>query len=557
MKIKLDYYYDFEELDAVLRSASASLPDVCRMETIGTTREGRPVRLLTVTDFSTGPSGDKPGYYIEACTHSEEYCGTNMALGVLKTLLEGAAAQDAGILQILKDVAFYIVPRVNPDGVETVMKTGLIGVSNGKYSFEEKQPWPGLYQTDLDGNGVVAQMRVPDPDGEWKISERDPRLMSLRKPDETGGQYYRLYPEGLIRGDEDGFAIPLPNDVNLNRNYPIHWQPEGLQYGACELPLSEPETRAVAEFILAHPNIAMVMAYHTNAGAIMRPFGSMNDSNFKGNDLKLYKVLGAIGTEETGYQVMSTFGDFTPPGSRIRGGSLTDFTFDGLGIPSFTLELWNIYDAAGVERPKEFHFASKDEEKEEALLAWSDRELGEKGYLPWKEFDHPQLGKVEIGGWDWIRTERNPPEHFLPGMAEKVGAFTLRLAKTLPHLAIRKMEAHRLAEDYYEVSAVVRNSGFLPTYLTAQAKAMKTDGAVGFSLTAADGTLEVVLCDAKEDLGHLEGRFGRDAEWSRDRAMWDPSERSVHWVVKTDAKELVLTAFSPKCGKCSGFLQLT
>lgn len=65
----------------------------------------------------------------------------------------------------------------------------------------------------------------------------------------------------------------MPMDVNLNRNYPVNWQPEELQYGACELPLSEPETRAVAEFITAHPNVAGVLSFHTNAGAIMRPSG--------------------------------------------------------------------------------------------------------------------------------------------------------------------------------------------------------------------------------------------------------------------------------------------
>ena len=33
------------------------------------------------------------------------------------------------------------------------------------------------------------------------------------------------------------------------------------------------------------------------------------------------------------------------------------------------------------------------------LLKWNDEALNGEGFKPWKEFDHPQLGKVEIGGW--------------------------------------------------------------------------------------------------------------------------------------------------------------
>ena len=34
------------------------------------------------------------------------------------------------------------------------------------------------------------------------------------------------------------------------------------------------------------------------------------------------------------------------------------------------------------------------------LLRWSDEQLAGKGYIDWYPFEHPQLGPVEIGGWN-------------------------------------------------------------------------------------------------------------------------------------------------------------
>ena len=553
--IRIDYYYDYEELMEVLKEMAAEASGLCRLSSVGTTHEGREIALLEITDYSTGTPEEKPGYYAEACTHSEEFCGTNAALSLAKNLL-CSYGQDEDMTQLLKDTVFYIIPRLNPDGVETILKTGLQGVSNGKYPMEERQPLPGLRPKDINGDRVVAQMRIPDPDGEWKVSEKDPRLMVLRKPYEKQGTFYRIYPEGIIQGDTVGFEIPMPKDVNLNRNYPANWLPESLQYGACELPLSEPETRAVAYFIHNHPNIAGVISYHTNAGAIMRPFSGKSDDHFLGADLSMYNALGAMGKEDLGYEVMSTFGGFTPDKSRVRGGTLSDLTFELWGIPSFMLELWNVYDAAGTERPKEFHFAAKDEEKELAILKWADKVMGKKAYLDWEPVDHPQLGKVEVGGWNRIYVERNPPESYLEELSGAAASFTIKLAKALPKLVIREASVTPLAENIYKVSAVIRNSGYLPTYLSSQAVDVNAAAPVKVKLEGVNGDIHIECCTDRGNIGHLEGRFGRDAEWSHDRAMWKPNEKKVEWNLRADTNKsrggealpLRITASTDRCG---------
>ena len=281
-------YQRFEDFKITLQEIARAFPELVRLETIGTSFRGREIFLVKVTDFSKGREEDKNAFYADACTHAEEFSGCNALLSLIKQLAEGFE-KDEIIRDLLSHTVFYLIPRLNPDGIEFAME-GHPWCGNGRYLPSESQPLDGFYWEDLDDNGIIANMRIEDPDGEWKISEKEPRLMTLRSPGEHGGKYYRLYPEGRIRGKVEGAPLPKPRDGNLNRNYPSLWTPEGMQYGAGDLPLSEPETRAVADFMVTHKNIAMVLSLHTNAGVILRPFGHQSDSHYKGREL-LYSFV--------------------------------------------------------------------------------------------------------------------------------------------------------------------------------------------------------------------------------------------------------------------------
>ncbi len=113
----------------------------------------------------------------------------------------------------------------------------------------------GLLTEDIDGDGRVLAMRIPDPNGAWKVCPEEPRLLVRREPDETGGQYYRVLPEGQLR-DFDGVEItiqPPKEGLDLNRNFPALWRQEHEQHGAGAYPASEPEVRALVHFIAEHP----------------------------------------------------------------------------------------------------------------------------------------------------------------------------------------------------------------------------------------------------------------------------------------------------------------
>ena len=551
-------YFDYETLSRHLTGLAAAYPDFASLESIGQSWRGRDIHCITLTNAASGSHERKPAFYIDGGIHAEEVATTQTAVYTIWYLLTNYG-DDADVTWLLDNLAFYIIPRVNPDGAEISLKTAHHWCGNGRYLPGEEQT-RGLCQHDIDGDGLIVQMRIEDPAGEWRVSEDDPRLMIQREPGEVNkGPYYRLYREGEIRGDWDGvnFEIEKPRDGNLNRNFPAGWRPQFRQYGAGDTPLSEPEAKAVADFILAHPNISGMQCYHTHGGLHLRPSLVAPDNSLPRFDLAVYNRIGAMGTALTDYPVISVYEEFTTDPDQPRVGSLMQWTYDEFGIITFSTELWNPELAAGIEFPAKYQVRARSTEDEIKLLQYNDEHLGGAGFVDWREFDHPQLGKVEIGGWTHMYTFRNPPpaslaktapaKQFLFDTIHNNCLFTLKHAMTAPILRIHAAEVERLADDLFRLSVVVANDGFLPTHLTQRALEHETAGQVEIELSA--DVAEIVMGAAKQSIGHLAGRDERTATWSPWMRQWSDSSAKVEWLLRATAgTSVTISASAQKAG---------
>ncbi len=116
--LSFDYFFTYAEVDDFLIRLAESQPELVKLTSIGKSREGRKIQLLTITDPSTGPAADKPAYLIHGNIHAVELSGTHAALFTARRLVADRSKSD-----ILKRVAFYIVPRINPDGAEFAVTT--------------------------------------------------------------------------------------------------------------------------------------------------------------------------------------------------------------------------------------------------------------------------------------------------------------------------------------------------------------------------------------------------------------------------------------------------
>lgn len=540
--VQLDFthYYTHAQLTEALQQLATAYPNLATLTSVGKSHQGREVWLLTITNQATGRDLDKPAFYLDGHIHAEEVATSQVVLYTAWYLLT-RYGEDPMVTHLVDTRAFYIFPRFNPDGGEISLTTGHHWCGNGRYlpgdEFAE-----GFYQMDLNDDNLIVQMRVPDPNGEWKISDKDPRLMRLREPGEVIGTFYRLYPEGLVK-DWDGGEIKIekPRDGNMNRNFPSGWRPEHRQYGAGLYPLSEPESKGIAEFILSHPNIACLQAYHTHSGVILRPSLVKPDSEIPPDDLAMFKIIGKAGTDLTSYPVISVYEEFTDNKSAPRVGSLLEWVYEEMGIVGLSTELWDVETAAGIHKPQFYPLRSRSEEEELKLLAWNDTALGGKGFVNWHAFEHPQLGPVEIGGWTHMYVFRNPPPadmtitpeaaRLLPDMCHANCLFNLHHAATTPLIAISNATADHLGADLYRVRARITNNGFLPTFLTARALENNVAQPVKAEIQLGEG-MSLEMGKRATSLGHLAGRSERRTTWSPWMRQWSATSAEAEWLVR-------------------------
>ena len=109
--------------------------------------------------------------------------------------------------------------------------------------------------------------------------------------------------------------------------------------------------------------------------------------------------------------------------------------------------------------------------KDKALLAFSDKELGGKGFIEWAPFQHPTLGEVEIGG-EVPFVSNTPPAEKIEGLLEGQVPWVFELSQKMARIKVGKTEVKPMGGSVYQVKVWVENAGYLP-YPTAMGKRNK------------------------------------------------------------------------------------
>jgi hypothetical protein len=145
------------------------------------------------------------------------------------------------------------------------------------------------------------------------------------------------------------------------------------------------------------------------------------------------------------------------------------------------------------------------------ILRWNDEALGGRGFKNWTKFNHPQLGEVEIGGYNPKFFRQNPPPEFLEEWAGKEALFNLMLAKYLPQVRILSAEV-RPVKNLFDLSCVVTNEGFLPTALK-MAERVKIVRPDWVEVKLPEGAELASGFKAKIEIGHLKSGEKKEVRW--------------------------------------------
>src|SRR5205085_7544642 len=117
--------------------------------------------------------------------------------------------------------------------------------------------------------GLITWMRIQDPEGEYILDPVDPRLMM--KADKSKGETgaWKLLTEGRDDDHDGAFNEDGPGGVNFNRNFPYNYKFFTPDAGINQV--SEIETRVLADFVVDHPNIAIVFTFGAADNLVQTP----------------------------------------------------------------------------------------------------------------------------------------------------------------------------------------------------------------------------------------------------------------------------------------------
>jgi murein tripeptide amidase MpaA len=534
MTIQFDRFYRYAEFTQLLKDFASRYPDLIALESAGKSFEGRDIWIITATNRKTGAAEDKPAFWVDANIHAAELAASAACLYLINKLT-GEYGKNADVTRCLDSRVMYICPRINPDGAEWAMADTprIIRSSTRPYPYDEDNI-EGLDIGDVDGDGRILSMRIADPNGHWKPHATQPRLMVPREPAEVGGNYYRMLPEGTLT-NYDGVSIKVNKDrqgLDLNRNFPAGWRQEFEQVGAGPYPTSEPEVRAVVDFITCHGNIGAGLSFHTWSGVLLRPYSTMADDEMPAEDLWTYKKVGEKGTEITGYPNISVYHEFRYNPKDVISGTF-DWIYEHLGMFEWTIEIWCPMREAGIKEYKYIDwFRDHPVADDLKMLEWADKELKGKGYIDWYKFKHPQLGEVELGGWDKIYSFRNPPPHLLEKELAKFPDWLIFQTLISPKLELLEAKAEKIGDETYRVRLVVQNTGWLPSYVTKRALQRKMTRGVVAEIELPEG-VELMSGKQREILEELEGRAYKQTLMSFWTDTTPTADRvKVEWVVR-------------------------
>ena len=256
------------------------------------TLEGRSVLGVEIAKRVKRDDG-RPVLYVDGIHHAREWPAGEYPMIFAHYLVE-KFGKNRNVTRLLKKGRVIIVPVVNPDG------------------FDYSRSSPLAQQTNVDA-AHSAGCSAAGCEGYWRKNRRS--FTELTIP--------------VANKNPDAYG------VDPNRNYSFHWggggssASEASQTHRGKSPFSESETRNVRDIVLSN-NVTSIISNHTSGRLVLRPWG---DTYINSKDERYHFKLGAkMSRAMGGYQNIKGIQLY------ITTGTMSDWGYGALGIPSYTFE---------------------------------------------------------------------------------------------------------------------------------------------------------------------------------------------------------------------------
>lgn len=450
-------YVNYENLTKSLKDLDAN-SKYCTVKSIGKSSGGKEIWVVMISE-STIP---KPALLITAGIDGKHLAGTQITLKMISNLL-----QSDKLVEILKEKTIYFVPAVNPDAIDAafaVVKMEKRGNDTKTDDDRDGKNGEDPFE-DLNKDGLITQLRIEDVTGSFIESPEDSRVLIKADPSKNQVGKYIVISEG-IDTDKDGmFNEDFSEGVNIDKNFTFDYA--AFEKGAGVYVASEPETRALLDFLYLNQNIYGVLTFgmHNNLSETPKYDSKLAGSRIiKGwleKDIKIAEQVSKLYTQKAaikdGPKMPMTKGNFAQT-AYFHAGRFS-FSTPGWWVPKVQAKKDSL--DSKVEKAKE----KEELNSEVSFLKWADSQNVKDVFVNWSDLKHPNFPnqKVEVGGFV-PNALNNPPLNFLEETATKHVLFVEEFLAAMPKIETNVPEVEKIKENLYRITIKVANKGLLPTY---------------------------------------------------------------------------------------------
>ena len=200
----------------------------------------------------------------------------------------------------------------------------------------------------------------------------------------------------------------------------------------------------------------------------------------------------------------------------------------------WTTEFWDIVHAAtGEKQSTLFWYTGPTDAQALAVLHWLDQFDDEQtaGFVDWYPYEHPELGPIELGGWNTLTSWTNPPPHLLLAEVDKHADFAVAQALAAPCIRIRSARVEPVGPATWRVTVGISNTGWLPTTVTEHARKQNLVEPMIADIRA-DAEMWVIDGPERRKLGQLAGASAAQFTGSTSST---PDRTTCSWLIEAVA----------------------